>query len=73
MDYALTAMFICLLVFQLRGNLYILVAIVAGGLAVGLSLIISGNFHIIISSIVAATLGVLFRQYQLSHKEEKDS
>ncbi|MBN2568977.1 MAG: AzlC family ABC transporter permease [Deltaproteobacteria bacterium] len=72
-DYALTAMFICLLVFQLRGNIYILVAIMAGGLAVGLSLIISGNSHIIISSIVAATLGVLFRRYQLSHREENDS
>lgn len=69
-DYALIAMFICLFIFQLRGNIYILVAIIAGGLAVGLSLLIPGNSYIIISSTVAATLGVLFRKFQLSCRVE---
>jgi len=69
-DYALIAMFICLFIFQLRGNIYILVAIIAGGLAVGLSLLIPGNSYIIISSIVAATLGVLFRKFRLSRRVE---
>lgn len=68
-DYALIAMFICLFVFQLSDNMHILVAILAGGLAVGLSLIIPGNSHIIISSIVAATLGVLFQNYRLLYRE----
>ncbi len=69
-DYALIAMFICLFIFHLRGNIYILVAIIAGGLAVGLSLLIPGNSYIIISSTIAATLGVLFRKFQLSRRVE---
>ncbi len=72
-DYALIAMFICLFVFQLRDSIYIVVAIIAGGLAVGLSLLIPGNSYIIISSVIAATTGVLFKKAQLSLRvEEKD-
>jgi len=69
-DYALIAMFICLFVFQLKGSLYIIVAIIAGGLAVGLSLLIPGNSHIVISSIVAATCGVLLRKSKISLKSK---
>ena len=57
-DYALVAMFICLLIFQLRGPVFILVALIAGGLAVGLSLVIPGNSYILIASVTAATLGI---------------
>lgn len=69
-DYALIAMFICLLVFQLKGGLHILVAIIAGGLAVGLSLLIPGNSNIVISSIFAATCGVLLRKLKASLKSK---
>jgi 4-azaleucine resistance transporter AzlC len=61
-DYALIAMFICLLVFQLRGRKYIITAIVAGILAVILSLIIPGNSYIVMASILAATAGVIFKK-----------
>jgi branched chain amino acid efflux pump len=54
-DYALTAMFICLLIFQLKGRLYVLTAVIAGAVAVILSLIIPGSSYIILASIIAAT------------------
>ncbi|MFC1857488.1 AzlC family ABC transporter permease [Thermodesulfobacteriota bacterium] len=62
-DYALIAMFICLLTFQLRGRKYIITAVIAGVSAVGFSLLIPGNFYIVIASILAATVGVIFKRY----------
>ena len=59
-DYALIAMFICLLVFQLKGRKYIITAIIAGISAVILSLIVPGNSYIVMASILAATAGVAF-------------
>jgi 4-azaleucine resistance transporter AzlC len=61
-DYALIAMFICLLVFQLRGSIYVITAIVAGIFAVLLSLIIPGNSYIVIASMSAAALGVVLKK-----------
>ena len=69
-DYALTAMFICLLVFQLRGNQHILVALVSGVMAVVLSLIIPGNSYILIAAFLAATTGLLLRKIK-RHNHEK--
>ena len=54
-DYALTAMFICLLIFQLKGRLYVLTAVIAGAVAVILSLTIPGSSYIVLASIIAAT------------------
>lgn len=62
MDYALIAMFICLLVFQLKGPIYIFTALVAGISAVLLSLCIPGNSYIIIASIFAAGIGVFIKK-----------
>lgn len=61
-DYALIAMFICLLVFQFKGKKYIVTAVIAGVTAVIFSLLIPGNAYIILASIVAATLGVVFKK-----------
>jgi 4-azaleucine resistance transporter AzlC len=61
-DYALIAMFLCLLVFQLRGRLYVVTAIVAGVLAVLLALLVPGNSYIVLASVLAATLGVVCRR-----------
>lgn len=55
-DYALTAMFICLLIFQLKGRFYVITALIAGVFAVILSLIIPGSSYIILASIFAATM-----------------
>jgi 4-azaleucine resistance transporter AzlC len=59
-DYALAAMFIGLLALQLRGRKYVLTAVVAGGLAVVLSLTIPGNLYVFLAAVMAAALGVPF-------------
>ena len=61
-DYALIAMFLCLVVFQLRGRLYALTAIVAGVLAVCLALVIPGNSYVVLASVLAASIGVVCRR-----------
>lgn len=58
-DYALIAMFLCLLVFQLRERRHVAVACFAGGLGVLLSLTFSGNGYIIVATVVAATFVAL--------------
>jgi branched chain amino acid efflux pump len=62
-DYALTAMFICLLIFQLKGRLYVFTAIIAGAMAVILSLIIPGSSYIILASIIAATTVLAMKKW----------
>jgi 4-azaleucine resistance transporter AzlC len=61
-DYALVAMFICLLSFQLRAFKYVCTAIVAGLSAVVLALIIPGNWYIVLASVIAASVGIFFRR-----------
>jgi len=61
-DYALIAMFICLLVFQVRGYLYVVTAVIAGIIAVFLSLLIPGNSYIVIASMTAAAAGVILKK-----------
>lgn len=60
-DFALTAMFICLLVFQFRERIHIAVAVLAGILSVSLSLCVEGNGHLITAAVLAATIGLVFR------------
>ena len=61
-DYALIAMFICLLVFQLKGAIYVITAIIAGIIAVFLSLAVPGNSYIVIASMAAAAIGVVIKK-----------
>ncbi len=56
-DYAMIAMFIGLLVFQLRGRLYVMTALLSGGLSVAFSLVVPGNSYVIFASLIAATGG----------------
>jgi 4-azaleucine resistance transporter AzlC len=61
-DYALPAMFICLLVLQLRGGLYVAVAIISGLLAVAFSLLFPGNAYIVAATVIAATVGLFLQK-----------
>jgi 4-azaleucine resistance transporter AzlC len=61
-DYALIAMFICLLVFQIRGFIYVVTAAIAGACAVLLSMLIPGNSYIVIASMAAAAIGVVLKK-----------
>jgi len=70
-DYALKAMFICLLVFQLRSAMHILTALVSGILAVILSFCMEGNLYVVIASAVAAAV-CLFIQGNKTELREGD-
>jgi 4-azaleucine resistance transporter AzlC len=60
-DYALIAMFICLLVLQLKGRAYVWTGLLAAVLAVTLALLIPGNLYIVLSSVLAASVGAAIR------------
>ena len=61
-DYALIAMFICLLTLQIRGAVYLLTAVFAGGSAVVFALLLPGNLHIIAAAVLGATVGVVLKR-----------
>lgn len=61
-DYALTAMFICLLVFQLQGRIYILTGLLAATFSILWYLIIPGDSYIVGSSMCAATIGYFLKK-----------
>jgi 4-azaleucine resistance transporter AzlC len=61
-DYALSAMFISLLIFQLRSWTHIFTGIAAGSLSLILALAFPGNWYIIVASLFAATLGFTIRR-----------
>ncbi len=71
-DYALIAMFICLLIYQIRKLIHLLTAGVAGLTAVGLALLIPGNAYIVIASIVAATAGVIIQRKVMKNHSNND-
>ncbi|MCF6179330.1 MAG: AzlC family ABC transporter permease [Geopsychrobacter sp.] len=61
-DYALTSMFICLLVFQLHGRIYILTGLLAAMISVGWYLLIPGDSYIVGAAISAASGGYLLQK-----------
>lgn len=61
-DYALSAMFICLLTFQFRERLHMVTALIAGALSVSFSLILPGNGHVIAATCLAATIGLIIKR-----------
>jgi 4-azaleucine resistance transporter AzlC len=67
-DYALTAMFICLLVFQLQGRIYLLTALLAAAISVAWYHYVPGDSYIVGAAMSAATLGFLLqRRYRNRH------
>lgn len=60
-DYALTAMFLALLVLQIISSLVGFIAVVSGVLAVIIAQVLPGNWYVIIATVVAATLGVVIQ------------
>ena len=68
-DYALVAMLLCLLVFQLRNRLYALVAAVSGIAAVCTAFLLPGNAYVIIASVIGATTGLFLRRRDIARRE----
>jgi len=67
-DYALTGMFICLLVFQLRGRIYVITGLLAALVSTAWFLLIPGDSYIVGASISAATLGYLLQRRRLRER-----
>lgn len=61
-DYALTGMFICLLVFQLQGGIYIITGLLAAAFSIFWYLLIPGDSYIVVASMSAATIGYLLKR-----------
>jgi len=61
-DYALTGMFICLLVFQLRGAVFAATALMAALCSVLAYLWLPGNAYVIVASCLAATAGFALKR-----------
>lgn len=61
-DYALTAMFICLLVYQMQGIIFVTTACIAAAISVGWYLFIPGDSYIVGASMSAATIGFLIKK-----------
>jgi branched chain amino acid efflux pump len=61
-DYALTAMFICLLVFQLKNAVFVATAVIAAACSVLLYLLLPGNAYVIVASCLAATAGFALKR-----------
>lgn len=58
LDYALPAMFIALLVLQIKDRVQIGVAILAGMLSVGLLMMGIDQWHVILATLLGATIGI---------------
>jgi branched chain amino acid efflux pump len=63
LDYALPALFIALLVLQIRDRVQVGVAVLTGLAAVGLTLLGLGQWAVIVATLVGATLGVIGEQW----------
>lgn len=63
LDYALPAMFIALLVVQVKDYVQIIVALLSGMLAVGLLLLGVTQWYVMIATLVAATAGLVFERW----------
>jgi len=63
LDYALPAMFVALLVLQIKDRVQIAVALLTGVLAVGLLLIGVEQWHVIAATLVGATIGVMSEEW----------
>lgn len=64
LDYALPAMFIALLILQIRDNLQIWIAVISACLSVGLWLSGSTQWNVIIATLIGATIGAGVETWQ---------
>ncbi|MBM9613333.1 AzlC family ABC transporter permease [Desulfobulbus rhabdoformis] len=67
-DYALNAMFLCLLVYQLKNWLSVITALIAALVATLWYLYIPGDSYIVAAAVIAATCGYLLKRRQEGHQ-----
>jgi 4-azaleucine resistance transporter AzlC len=61
-DYALTGMFLCLLVFQLRSPIFAITALIAAVCSLFAYLWLPGNAYVLVASCLAATAGLFLKR-----------
>ena len=61
-DYALIAMFLCLLIYQLQSRLYLFTALIAALVSILWYLLIPGDSYIVGASVVAASCGYVLKR-----------
>jgi predicted branched-subunit amino acid permease len=71
-DYALIAMFICLLIYQIRNGSTCSPLSSPASLPWCLALLIPGNTYIVIASMVAATAGVIVQRHAKGGRPDHD-
>ncbi len=64
LDFALPAMFVGLLLMQLRERKELLVAVISGAVSVGLALGLKGNWNIILATLIGASMGAVVHTWQ---------
>jgi len=64
LDYALPAMFIALLIFQIKNKKYLIIALIGAGLSLILWQLGSTQWHVIIATVIAATIGAGVETWQ---------
>ena len=69
-DYALTGMFICLLIYQLRGPIFTITALIAAVASVLAYLWLPGNTYVIVASCLAATVGLILKRTMRKRGEQ---
>ena len=72
-SYTLTAMFIGLLVLNLKNKVFIMVGIITGAASIYLSLILKNSFYIVITAIFGASLGYFIENKMIKKKREKNN
>jgi len=68
-DYALTGMFICLLVFQLRSPIFTATALIAAACSLLAYLWLPGNAYVIVAACLAATAGLTLKRTLRKRRE----
>ena len=72
-SYTLTAMFIGLLVLNLKNKFFIIVGIMTGAASIYLSLILKNSFYIVITAILGASIGYFIENQMTKKKREKNN
>jgi predicted branched-subunit amino acid permease len=73
LDFVLTAMFIGLLVYQLKGGLILVAAVISGALSVIFCLLLPGAWYVVLSSIIASTVCVILAERSSSEGANHDA
>jgi 4-azaleucine resistance transporter AzlC len=66
--FALPALFICLLVLQLKSRTHLAVMIIAGALSVGFKYLLTGNWNLVLAAVLASLAGM----WLLREKNEEE-